>query len=117
MVQLHASALRQRMPDCISLAGLVGSACATKRSRLQPLLQGLSLLTAGAAGGVVEVPGDARELLLPPRTDAARGIPPGGLAFALPLLPAFAGGSPPHASAQVLLIFAALAACAVGLPA
>src|SRR3546814_4081219 len=25
MVQLHASAVRQRMPDCISLAGLVGS--------------------------------------------------------------------------------------------
>src|SRR3546814_20982037 len=92
MVQLHASALRHRMPDCISLDGLVGSACATKSSRLKPLLQGLSLLTAGAAGGGVEDLGDARERLRQPRPVAARGIAPGVFEFALALLPAAAGG-------------------------
>src|SRR3546814_19291222 len=92
MVQLHASALRQRMPDCISLDGLVGSACATKSSRLKPLLQGLSLLNAGAAGGVVEDLGDARELLMQPRPVAARGIAPGGFDFTLPFLHSVAGG-------------------------
>src|SRR3546814_14531912 len=81
---------------------------------MKPLLQGLPLLTAGAAGCVVGDLGDARERWLQPRPVAARGIAPGGFDFALALLPAVAGGLVGDARAQVVLHFAGLAAGAVG---